>query len=138
MGIWVTNRAAHRQTAAKFLEFLGLTLSEEWIWAKVSPDGEWTVPLESGAGNGRRPYEIMLVGRRQSRDEAISVKRQIVFAVPPREHSRKPREWCDLVARSFGSKVPLELFARDLRSGWWSWGTECLKFQDLMFWNVLQ
>jgi N6-adenosine-specific RNA methylase IME4 len=54
--------------------------------------------------------------------------REFVIA-PPREHSRKPDE----VAAGIGRLVRgpcLELFARETRPGWTSWGNEVTKFDQ--------
>jgi N6-adenosine-specific RNA methylase IME4 len=34
--------------------------------------------------------------------------------------------------------VCVELFARELFPGWLSWGNECIKFQDMSFWEHAQ
>jgi N6-adenosine-specific RNA methylase IME4 len=140
IGIWCTNRAAHRTAAERFLKDMGFEVAEEWIWGKVTTKGEWSVPLEGGVGNGRRPYEVMLVGR-QKAAEMRTVTRKVVFAVPELEHSRKPGGWNNLLTEHVfdviepSERMCAELFARELRSGWWSWGNECLKFQDLRYWD---
>lgn len=135
VGVWVTNRPAHRKAAVEFVESLGLNVFAEWVWGKVTPDGSWTVPLNTGIGNGRRPYEVMLLARRSS-VKSVDYQRQVVFAVPTQEHSRKPHGWNELVAEAFGAVTKLELFARELKAAWWSWGNEPLKFQDLAWWNI--
>ncbi|KAI9014226.1 MT-A70-domain-containing protein [Hyaloraphidium curvatum] len=140
IGIWCTNRAAHREAAKGVLEQLGFPHLSEWVWGKVAISGTWVVPLDAGVGNGRRPYEVMLLGRRSAANEPPAVQRRVVFAVPEREHSRKPREWNDLVARTLfpdrdsDELCCLELFARDLKPGSWSWGNQALRFQDEVWW----
>lgn len=132
----------------EFLVSLGFKVVEEWIWGKVTPTGQWTVPLTNGIGNGRRPYEIMIVGRKARVAAGIDLTdssdlvRRIVFAVPEAEHSRKPRGWNDLVAKRLfpgvekGQLDCMELFARDLKPGWTSFGNEPLKFQDMALWEA--
>jgi len=54
--------------------------------------------------------------------------RQIIRA-PRREHSRKPDEQYERLEALFGGPY-LELFARQRRPGWDSWGNEVDKFSD--------
>jgi N6-adenosine-specific RNA methylase IME4 len=50
------------------------------------------------------------------------------FEAPRREHSRKPEAFYEIVERCCpGSKV--EIFSRETRQGWGSWGAETDKFQ---------
>lgn len=58
--------------------------------------------------------------------------RQIILA-PPAEHSRKPAEQYDRLARLYGTpdKIRcLELFSRTPRAGWAAWGNETGKFAE--------
>ena len=52
-----------------------------------------------------------------------------VRMTPQREHSRKPDELYHRIERYFGGEGPfLELFARQYRPGWTTWGLETTKF----------
>ena len=63
---------------------------------------------------GKLPYKIK-DGKRQQGTTLINAKRQ--------EHSKKPEEMYDYIERvSYGNY--LELFARNKREGWDSWGNE--------------
>lgn len=53
--------------------------------------------------------------------------RQLIIA-PRGEHSRKPHQVYDNLERMFGDVPRLELFARNTRPGWTSWGNEVGKF----------
>lgn len=55
---------------------------------------------------------------------------QVVFA-PIREHSRKPDEAYDRIARLWPDCNRLEMFARTSRPGWESWGNEATKFDQV-------
>jgi len=56
--------------------------------------------------------------------------RQVILA-PRGEHSRKPAEQYARLDRLFGTEIPrLELFARNTRPGWSSWGNEVGKFDE--------
>jgi N6-adenosine-specific RNA methylase IME4 len=52
-----------------------------------------------------------------------------IFVTPRREHSRKPDELYLRIERYVGGEGPfLELFARQSRPGWTTWGLEKTKF----------
>jgi MT-A70 len=51
-----------------------------------------------------------------------------VLHAPVREHSRKPDEFAARIERLVGDVPRLELFAREQRPGWISWGNELEKF----------
>lgn len=53
--------------------------------------------------------------------------RQLIVA-PPAEHSRKPAEQYDRLERLYGDVPRIELFARNGRTGWQSWGNEVGKY----------
>ena len=54
--------------------------------------------------------------------------RELILA-PRREHSRKPDEFYSRV-EAYCAGPYLELFAREQRSGWSSWGNETTKFRE--------
>lgn len=57
--------------------------------------------------------------------------RQMMFQ-PPREHSRKPDEQYERIERLVAGPY-LELFARQSRPGWSSWGNQATKFDAGVF-----
>jgi N6-adenosine-specific RNA methylase IME4 len=133
--VWITNKRAIRQAVLRSLREMGLGLYEEWIWLKVTSYGE---PVTTLDGLWRKPYEVLLLFRRQVAvyggqsylPEYPEVKRRVVIAVPD-IHSRKPclKELLKppLVPEEY---TALEIFARNLTAGWWSWGNEVLKFNE--------
>lgn len=133
--VWITNKRAIRQTVLRSLRETGLDLYEEWIWLKVTPYGE---PVTTLDGLWRKPYEVLLLFCRQAAahggqsylPEYPEVTRRVVIAVPD-IHSRKPclKELLKppLVPEEY---TALEIFARNLTAGWWSWGNEVLKFNE--------
>jgi len=133
--VWITNKRAIRQAVLQSLHEIGLGLYEEWIWLKVTSYGE---PVTALDGLWRKPYEVLLLfcrqvamhGGQSHLPEYPEVKRRVVIAVPD-IHSRKP---ClkqllkpPLVPEEY---TALEIFARNLTAGWWSWGNEVLKFNE--------
>ncbi|KAI7470260.1 hypothetical protein KC357_g6211 [Hortaea werneckii] len=162
VGVWITNKPAIRETVLHPVEGLfaawGVEWTEEWIWLKTTANGE---PVSSLEGVWRKPYEVLLVGRRRRRGEMAGasgeegtggdddegeegggrqVKRRVILGVPDL-HSRKPclKGLVEEILlrdhdRSMGYRA-LEVFARNLVAGWWSWGDECMKFNWEGYWR---
>jgi N6-adenosine-specific RNA methylase IME4 len=130
VGIWVTNKAAFREMVLGLFEEWGVHLVEEWIWLKVTSSSE---PISELGSRWRKPYEILLVGRKGAPSDG-GVTRRVLIGVPDL-HSRKPN------LKSLFQQVmkkekyeALEIFARNLTAGWWAWGDEALKFQGAEYW----
>jgi N6-adenosine-specific RNA methylase IME4 len=51
------------------------------------------------------------------------------FEAPVREHSRKPDVFYGLVEQLYPEAMRFELFARQPRRGWVTWGLESRKFE---------
>lgn len=75
----------------------------------------------------RKNAEFVLLGRRGNARRIAKNVRELVIA-PVREHSRKPDEVYARVER-YCEGPYLELFARQERPGWTSWGNEVGKFE---------
>lgn len=85
--------------------------------------------LHVGMGHTtRKNVEICLLGRRGN---ARRIDRSVQEAIitPVREHSRKPDEAYER-ARRYAAGPYLELFSREEREGWTTWGNETGKFTD--------
>ncbi|QDS74587.1 hypothetical protein FKW77_008314 [Venturia effusa] len=143
VGIWITNAPSVRNLVLGedgLFEAWNLTLVEEWIWVKTTRYGE---PVTSVHGVWRKPYEVLLLGRAPANRLAIAaesgterVVKRVMFGCPD-WHSRKPClkvliEGLQMVKRD--GRV-LEIFARHLVAGWWSWGDEVLKFNWEGYWT---
>lgn len=74
----------------------------------------------------RKNAEFCLLGRRGSARRNAKNVREIILS-PVREHSRKPDEAALRIERYCDGPY-LELFARQSRPGWTSWGNETTKF----------
>ena len=139
---WITNKPAVRERALDLLAGWNLDLVEEWVWLKVTTKGEPVTDIE---GVWRKPYELLLLGRKPSEDGSICVEksrphnsvRRIIVGVPSL-HSQKPHLG-ELVEQLLTGKMTdyrvLEIFARNLTAGWWAWGDEVIKFNDAMAWS---
>ncbi|KAJ5102757.1 hypothetical protein N7532_003286, partial [Penicillium argentinense] len=131
--IWVTNSYKARVAAHEMFTSAGFKLVEEWVWVKVTADGRPVYPLD---GIVKKPYEILMVGRRSSRNK-VDVTRRVIVAVPD-VHSRKPnlRELFEKVFFAGGGcgYSALEMFARNLTAGWWACGDQAIKFNMEDWW----
>ena len=120
---WITNSASIRETALEAFQAWDVQLIEEWTWLKTTVGG---LPVTQIDGLWRKPYEVLLLGRKDSDEAHSDVRRRIIVAVPDL-HSRKPH--LKLLIEPFlpVNYRALEVFARNLTAEWWSWGDEVLK-----------
>lgn len=143
VGIWITNKASVRDLILGndgIFDVWGLELVEEWIWLKTTVEGEPVTPLD---GVWRKPYEVLLLGRRANsfapRTEGLAtteVEKRVIIGVPDL-HSRKPclKSLIEPLMEDPDDYRALEVFARHLVAGWWSWGDECVKFNWEGYWK---
>jgi N6-adenosine-specific RNA methylase IME4 len=134
VGVWVTNKGAFHDlllAPCGLFEQWGLQLIEEWIWLKVTSSGD---PISAIDSLWRKPYERLLLGKKKPPNiERVDVKRRILIGVPDL-HSRKPSLQILFEPMLPAKYEALEIFARNLTAGWWSWGNEVLKFQSGEHW----
>lgn len=141
VAVWVTNKSAFREMLLDecgLFEQWGVRLVEEWVWLKVTAGGEPICPIDS---KWRKPYEVLLIGRKAGQEgktiEGGEVKRRIIIGVPD-IHSRKPN-LSIIIEQFLGIETrtceALEIFTRNLTTGWWGWGNEALKFQMSRHWQ---
>lgn len=78
----------------------------------------------------RKGTEICLLARRGSPRRLSGAVREVILA-PVREHSRKPDEAYDRIRR-YADGPYLELFSRENREGWTTWGAEAGKFDEVV------
>jgi len=131
--LWVTGPCLPK--AFEVMEAWGFRYSGvafTWIKLKKSFDANAATLLppfyfdsdfHTGLGlTTRKNAEICLLGRRGSPKRLSREVRELIIA-PRREHSRKPEEAYDRIMQ-YGSGPYLELFARQRRAGWSSWGNQ--------------
>jgi N6-adenosine-specific RNA methylase IME4 len=137
VAVWVTN-------APRFTELLtdphngifahwGVELEDEWTWLKVTTRGE---PVVDVISVWRKPWERLVIARKAGTTRRTGGPRVIV-AVPD-VHSRKPNLrglFEDVLGPGYAG---LEVFARNLTAGWWSWGNEVLQFQHHKHWRDMK
>lgn len=133
VAVWVTNsHSATELLTGKdgLFSRWGLELAAEWIWLKVTASGEPMVDVES---TWRKPWERLLIARRRGNESKKLVDKKVIVAVPD-VHSRKPN-LRPLLDEIFGPDYgAVEVFARHLTAGWWSWGNEVTMYQADSHW----
>jgi N6-adenosine-specific RNA methylase IME4 len=133
VAVWVTNKPAAialLQSPGGMFAQWGLEPVGEWIWLKITSSGQPIVDLES---KWRKPWERLLIARKKGSSTKLSVERKVIMGVPDL-HSRKPnlrRLFDDILPKDY---LGLEIFARHLTAGWWSWGDQTLMFQQRHHW----
>ncbi|KAL8685367.1 MAG: hypothetical protein Q9224_005845 [Gallowayella concinna] len=138
---WITNKSSVREVALQTFDIWGVELVEEWAWLKTTVHGEPVCDLD---GRMRRPYETLLMGRTANVtfdgfDNATATQcttKRLIVSVPD-IHSRKPclKEIIEPMMRDRTNYRALEVFARNLTAGWWSWGDEVLKYNWEGYWT---
>lgn len=103
----------------------GFTYCSRCAWAKVTQNGK---PRLGPGYVVRTLHEDILIGkigepRRQKPLPSL-------FSGVAREHSRKPEEFYALVERFAPLARRVDLFARQSRPGWNTWGNEATKFDE--------
>ncbi|KAI1273363.1 MT-A70-domain-containing protein [Xylaria sp. FL0933] len=137
VAIWITNKAAITELLTApggVLAQWGLEPVGEWIWLKVTSAGEPILDIESA---WRKPWERLLITRRIGSRISLPINRTVILGVPD-VHSRKPNLrglFEDIFPKDY---IGLEVFARNLTAGWWSWGNEVLFFQQRHHWVPLE
>ena len=140
---WITNKPSARWSALACFQAWNVSLIEEWVWMKTTANGEPVYDLD---GLWRKPYEILLLGRklephmqtipRLNIDTISTIQRRLIVAVPD-VHSRKP---ClkDLIEPLMSDPMnyrALEIFARNMTAGWLAWGDEAMRFNWSGYWS---
>ena len=145
VAIWITNKPAVRELVLGedgLFDCWGVDLIEEWVWLKTTVHGEPVTPIDSV---WRKPYEVLLLGRKNKQssvpsadtsEEHLQIPRKVIISVPDL-HSRKPclKELLEHYVSDRINYRALEIFARHLVAGWWSWGDECIKFNGKQYWR---
>ncbi|KJZ77956.1 hypothetical protein HIM_02593 [Hirsutella minnesotensis 3608] len=134
VAVWITNKPSIRHlltSASGVFATWGLELAAEWTWLKIAASGE---PLFDVNSAWRKPWEKLLIARKRGVRPARTLEPKAVIAIPD-VHSRKPN-LRSLFQEVLGKEyIGLEVFARNLTAGWWSWGDEVLKFQEAHHWS---
>ena len=131
------------------LLFAGIDVMKKWgfvfktvgfYWVKLNKDGKtpftgcgfWTRACpEQVLTNLDDDSQLLLGAKGHPKRQAKNVPKLIMAA--RREHSRKPDEIFERIEALLGDIPRIELFAREPRDGWDSWGLEKTKFKKETF-----
>ncbi|KAM0432829.1 hypothetical protein ACHAPT_004531 [Fusarium lateritium] len=137
VAVWITNKPsihAFLTSPRGLFAAWGLEVVTEWTWLKVATSGE---PLYDVDSAWRKPWEKLVIAKRIGSKKPETLNSKVIVAVPD-VHSRKPNLrglFQDILGEGF---LGLEIFARNLTAGWWSWGDEVLRFQQAEHWMAME
>jgi N6-adenosine-specific RNA methylase IME4 len=119
--LWTTNR--YLPASFDVLEAWGFRYRQTLVWHKR--DGNM------GGSVAPCSAEFLIVATQGSPERRDKMPSAVLTTAAPKQHSRKPDAWLDLIERvSPGPYV--ELFARRARFGWDYWGDESLGTAELV------
>ncbi|PNW65546.1 UNVERIFIED_CONTAM: hypothetical protein BEN50_22370 [Euhalothece sp. KZN 001] len=122
--LWLWTPAAFVPAALGVMQAWGFVFSTMGTWCKTTRRGK----IAFGTGYVlRNATEHYLIGRRGAPRIGSKSVRSVIHA-PAREHSRKPDEAYRDARLLIPEGPAVELFARERREGWISWGNEAEKF----------
>lgn len=121
--LWLWATAPMLPAQIGIAEKWGFTFKTSGVWVKTTMTGK----LAFGTGYVlRNAHEPFLIATRGHPRTSRSI-RSVVMA-PVREHSRKPDAAFLAAEELFPNVRRVELFSRETRMGWESWGDEVGKF----------
>ena len=124
--LWTTNN--HMPDACTCLQAWGFTLKTILTWEKVTKSGKSRIGTGHWLRNASESCLLSTRGKVSSFSHRKKLTNQsTILRAQRREHSRKPEEFYQLVEHLCDGRK-LELFARQERHGWDSWGNETNKF----------
>ncbi|MBU2634690.1 MAG: ParB N-terminal domain-containing protein [Nanoarchaeota archaeon] len=112
--LWATNPKLPE--ALKTIEKWGFTYKTNFVWVKNKFGTGFYV---------RGQHELLLIATKGNIPTPVNDKRpSSIIEASAREHSRKPVEVYDIIEAMYPNRKYVELFARNNREGWVSWGDE--------------
>jgi N6-adenosine-specific RNA methylase IME4 len=132
--MWVIG--SHLDQAIELGRHWGFTFkSDGLVWVKTGKHDPAVRPISMGKWVRKQvEYGLLFSRGKPSRTDAgvrqlIETEDENVIYAPKREHSRKPDERYERLERLAAGPY-LEMFARQSRPGWASWGNEATRFDD--------
>lgn len=122
--LWLWATYPMLRDAMRVMDAWGFRYVTGGPWVKRGRSGK----LAMGTGYVLRSCsEIFLLGANGSPKTFNRSTRNVIEA-PRRQHSRKPDEAYEKAERLFGPARRVDLFSRQTRPGWVSWGDDASKF----------
>jgi N6-adenosine-specific RNA methylase IME4 len=139
--LWFWTVKDFRKYAETLMQICGFTFKTEYIWAKISfptkkvkvLKGKEVTKMEVitgirrqiGMGHyNRMMHEYLLFGVGETVVMPINGKKEPSVVIAKKsKHSKKPEKFYELIERN-SQKPMLELFARNIRDGWDSFGNQ--------------
>jgi N6-adenosine-specific RNA methylase IME4 len=111
--MWATNPKL--KEAIELLESWGFEYKTNMVWIKDKFGTGWWV---------RGQHELLLLGTKgKVKTPANHLRPSSVISAKRTKHSKKP-EMYEIIEKIFPRQKYLELFARNKRKGWESWGND--------------
>ncbi|WP_315729772.1 MT-A70 family methyltransferase [Bradyrhizobium sp. SZCCHNRI2010] len=125
MWVWLYATAPMLPQALECFARWGVTYVTMGVWVKMVKDGSRpTFGTGYALRNCHEPFLIGKVGKPRIHDKAI----RSAILEPRREHSRKPELGYEYAARMAGPFPKADIFARQQRPDWDSFGDQLTKF----------
>lgn len=131
--VWVTNKAKLQDYIINELFPLWqVSFHTVWYWMKVTNTLSPVLPLNSSS---KKPYEKLVLGFYSGSNFSTPNSSNVpldmtVISVPSSIHSHKP-PLTNVLSKYLPAHAKcIELFARNLQPGWFSWGNEVLLLQN--------
>ena len=123
--LWATNPML--PAAFKVMSAWGFQFKTAGTWVKTTSGGKISFGTGYILRSASEPFLIGTIGKPKTARNIRSA-----FLAQAREHSRKPEEAFGLAeALVPGAQRRLELFSRQTRPGWDTWGNEVGKFDEV-------
>lgn len=122
--LWATAPMLDQQMGV--LKAWGARYVSSGVWCKTTPTGK---PAFGGGYSFRNAHEIILLGA-FGRPKIASRSVRSVITAARREHSRKPDAAYEAARAMIPGGRAADLFSRQPRPGWESWGNELEKFAE--------
>lgn len=119
VALWFVDAYLHE--LGRVLGAYGATMWRSIVWDKRTKNGAPKIGMGTGT---RGRHELLILARIGEPVHTLNDDpRGTIIEAAVREHSRKPDEFADLLAKHCAGPF-LELFAREPREGWVTWGAE--------------
>ncbi len=124
--LWLWALGPQLPQALEVISAWGFTFKTSGHWAKVGKSGKQHFGTGYILRNAGEPYIIATRGA----PKTARTVRSVIIA-PVREHSRKADEAFAAAEKLMPDAQRVELFSRQHREGWASWGDEAGKFREV-------